>query len=493
MTVLHEKIRVRRPLAEAFSYVADFTTTEEWDATATQAHKLTSGPIDIGTVFQVLCKAGPLSLDLRYEVTRLEANRLIELTGTGRYFDIQDTIQFSEDGDEVLIDYRAEFLFNPVLKSLSGLMQSRLEAMGRESMAGLKRALDDDFDAPEGASPAGLSGCLVLPALATFTRWGYHARKQHWNPITGSVAGQHMVITGSSSGLGYAAALDLARRGAALTLVMRNREKAMTIRKQIVTETGNHDVRCEICDLSLLSEVDALIERLLERDRPVDVLINNAGALYPERQVTSEGLEQSLALLLLSPYRLTLGLLPLLQAAASARVINVVSGGLYSQKLNVDRLHSPDDDYSGPVAYARAKRALLVVTQQWADQWRSAGITVNAMHPGWADTPGVESSLPTFHALTRFALRTPQEGADTIVWLAAATEAGEVSGELFLDRVAQPHHLRSSTTESAGERRKLADFLKPYAPGVEASGVDTPGAESPDKRTATSRRRAAGA
>ena len=111
------------------------------------------------------------------------------------------------------------------------------------------------------------------------------------------------------------------------------------------------------------------------------------------------------------------------------------------------------------MAYARCKRALMIKTEQWAEDWAANGIVVNAMHPGWADTPGVESALPEFHKLTRFFLRTPEEGADTINWLAVASEAGEVTGKLFLDREPRTTHLTESTRESAEAREQLREIL----------------------------------
>ncbi|MCB1733255.1 MAG: SDR family oxidoreductase, partial [Halieaceae bacterium] len=199
---------------------------------------------------------------------------------------------------------------------------------------------------------------------------------------------------------------------------------------------------------------------------PIDVLVNNAGALFNPRGETPEGLEQSFALLLLSPYRLTEGLKPLLARAGQARVINVVSGGMYSQRLDLDRLEAPVEDYSGSVAYARAKRGLMIVTRHWAQAWADQNIVVNAMHPGWADTPGVESSLPIFHRLTRPLLRTPEQGADTIVWLASASEAGKASGKLFLDRQPRSSHLLASTRETAAEREALLEALAHYQAAV---------------------------
>jgi NAD(P)-dependent dehydrogenase (short-subunit alcohol dehydrogenase family) len=277
------------------------------------------------------------------------------------------------------------------------------------------------------------------------------------------VKNKHMLITGASSGLGYAAALELARRGATLTLVMRDRKKAEQTVADIQRATGNPDIRYELADLGLMADVDALVARLRATGKPIDVLINNAGALFNPRAETPEGLEQSFALLLLSPYRLTEGLKPLLAKAPSPRVINVVSGGMYSQKLDVDALQMPDTPaYSGSVAYARQKRALMVLTQEWAASWRDAGITVNAMHPGWADTPGVRTALPQFRRLTQHILRSAEEGADTIVWLAVATEATTVSGELFLDRQIRPAYLLSSTREAPGEREKLLALLRGF-------------------------------
>jgi NAD(P)-dependent dehydrogenase (short-subunit alcohol dehydrogenase family) len=274
---------------------------------------------------------------------------------------------------------------------------------------------------------------------------------------------KHVVLTGATAGLGKASAEFLAYRGAELTLVVRNRKKGQALVKDLKARTGNSRIRLEIADLSLMADVDKVVSNLNKRGTPVDVLINNAGALFNPRQETSEGLEQSFALLLLGPYRLTEGLYPLLKQAAEAhggaRVINVVSGGMYTQKLRVGDLQNAEGNYSGSVAYARCKRALMVKTEQWAEDWADEGIVVNAMHPGWADTPGVESALPEFHKLTRLVLRSPEEGADTINWLAVASEAGRVSGKLFLDREPRTTHLTASTRESAEAREQLRDIL----------------------------------
>ena len=273
-----------------------------------------------------------------------------------------------------------------------------------------------------------------------------------------------MVVTGATAGLGYVVARELARRGVVLTLVARDHEKAEKVVAELKKETGNSDIAFELADLSLLGDVDQLIKRLKKSGKPIDVLINNAGALFNHRELTAEGLERSAALLLLSPARLTEGLKSLLAKATAPRVVNVVSGGMYSQKLDVDALLKDDDgDYSGSATYARQKRALMVLTEEWAREWKDQGIVVNAMHPGWADTPGVRSALPLFRRLARSVLRTSEEGADTIVWLAVAREAGQVSGKLFLDREVRSTHFLKATIEPREERIKLLDFLNQFA------------------------------
>lgn len=457
MTVLHEQIDVARPAHEAFAYVSDFTTTAEWDSTALRARQLTSGPVAVGTRFEVVCALPLGSVTLIYRVEALQPDELIVLRGTCSFFEVEDTITFTPSARGTLIDYQAAFTFTPAIARFEGMFQAGLERMGRASVEGLAQALEDRFPVDPDDKEWGERW---LPELSLFTRLGYKLGKKRFHPMSASVEGKHMVITGASAGLGYATALELARRGARLTLVMRNPEKAAQTVADLKRETGNKHIRHELADLSLMADVDALVRRLRKRGKAIDVLINNAGALFNPRGETKEGLEQSYALLLLSPYRLTEGLKPLLRKAEAPRVINVVSGGMYTQKLDVDALLNDDgDNYSGSVAYAREKRALMVLTEEWARAWAEDGIVVNAMHPGWADTPGVQAALPEFRSVMRTVLRSAEEGADTIVWLAVATEAGEVSGKLFMDREARSTHMLRRTRESAAERRKLLEFL----------------------------------
>ena len=458
MTVLLETVDVARPINEVFDYVSDFTTTQEWDATAISAINLSPGAIAVGTEFEVVCALPVGSIKLNYTVETLEHNKRVVLRGSSRFFDICDTITFSPSKRGTKIEYRAEFFFKPLINSAATLSKSALEKMGRESVAGMALALEDNF--PLTLKKKSMREKL-LPELSLFTRLGYKLSQKRFHPMSASVKDKHMVVTGASAGLGYVTARELARRGAKLTLVMRDKVKAQRTVEELQQETGNPKISFELADLSLMSDVDSLIGRLKKKGQAIDVLINNAGALFNPRVETSEGLEQSYALLLLSPCRLTQGLKPLLLKAEAPRVINIVSGGMYSQKLDVDSLFSESEEkYSGSTAYAKQKRALMVMTQEWASEWAAQGIVVNAMHPGWADTPGVQDALPLFRQITRSALRSPEQGADTIVWMAVASEAAQATGKLFLDRQVRPTHLLSKTRETPDERIKLLKFME---------------------------------
>lgn len=460
MITLHEEIVVPRSVEHCFRYVADFRSAKEWDATATRAEKITLGPVGLGTQFDLDCAVGPSSINLVYEIEEFQPWHSVVLVGRGRYFDVRDTIVFSEHPEGTHIDYSAEFSYRSGLEKVAKRFEAGMRTMGAESLAGLRAALLDNNPAPRISAGAKRADHWVLPGIAMFSRYGFTRGAKRWLPVSQFMDGKHVVITGANSGLGLATTLALAEAGAKLTLVIRNADRVDSLREEVRKETGRDDICIELADLSLMADVNALAERLLARGEPIDVLINNAGALFNERALTAEGIERSFALLLLSPWHLTQRLHPLLaNHGTPARVINVVSGGMYAEKLVCKRLIMREETYSGPAAYARAKRGLTVMTERWAQAWKDDNIVVNAMHPGWADTPGVQSALPTFRAVTKRILRNSAEGADTIVWLARASEADKVTGQLFLDREPRSPYLLKKTIEAPSERDKLEPFL----------------------------------
>jgi NAD(P)-dependent dehydrogenase (short-subunit alcohol dehydrogenase family) len=460
MITLHEEIAVQRSIEDCFRYVSDFRTVAEWDATAVTSQKSTLGPIGLGTRFIVHCLVGPTKLRIEYEIVEYCPWASIVLVGKSRFFEVRDVIVFTEKDAQTHISYTAEFKYHLGIGSFENQLEAGMRDMGSQSLQGLKEALDNNPSPPKLSDCTARADRWVAPGVAMFSKWGYRRSLARRKPDSSFLDGRHVVLTGANSGLGLATSIALAEAGADLTLVIRNPAKQEALLQALESETGRTDITIEIADLSLMADVTAFSDRLLSKGTPIDVLINNAGALFNDYALTSEGLEQSFALLLASPSLLTHKLRPLLMGHHTpSRVINVVSGGMYTEKLVCDRLIMAPPHYQGAKAYARAKRALTVLSELWAEQWRKDGIIVNAMHPGWADTPGVASALPTFRSITRRILRTSEEGADTIIWLAKAKEAGGLSGRLFLDREPRTPYLLSKTQEPAAQRAQLEAFI----------------------------------
>ena len=304
---------------------------------------------------------------------------------------------------------------------------------------------------------------MSLLSIATFTNLGYRWHAREHEPIDIDLTGKTVVITGGTGGLGRAAAEEIARLGARTVVIGRSPEKLDAFVDQVAGETVGYEA-----DLSLMAEIRDLADRLLDSEDRIDVLINNVGVLLPERTETDEGLEKTLATDLAGHFLLTNLLVPLMIESAPARIINVTSGGMYSEKVRPRDLQYERGQYRGTAAYARAKRGQVVLTGMWAERLSGSGVTVHAMHPGWAKTGGVAQSLPTFDKIMKPFLRTAEQGADTMVWLAAAAEPVETSGELWFDRSIVDKHLIDRTRETEEERELLWQNL------AELTGSDLP-------------------
>ena len=178
------------------------------------------------------------------------------------------------------------------------------------------------------------------------------------------------------------------------------------------------------------------------------------------------------AMPVLAPWILTDELTPLLRNAAPSRVINVTSGGQYDQKIPGGDIESDRAKYGPKRIYARTKREELVLTEQWAQRLAGTGVYVHAMHPGWADTAGVRNWMPLFRALTRPVIRTPEQGADTIVWLGGARQAVETTGLFWHDRRPRPvTYLIGAGADDEAARRELWDHVAALAGRSQASSA----------------------
>ncbi len=329
-------------------------------------------------------------------------------------------------------------------------------------MAGLITALDELLD---------------RTVVFGYDRIGYRIRSAAWDnqDQEADLGGRVFVVTGANSGLGYASALELSRRGARVRMVCRNADRAQAAARQIQQAVPGALIQTDLADLAEPKEVRALAERILREETRLDGLINNAGVLLHERSVNSMGIEGTFATNCLAYFLLGALLAPLLAATPGGRAVNVSSGGMYLAGLNVDDPQFTRRKYDGLQAYAETKRAEVVLAALWSHT-PAFGARAWSMHPGWADTNAVQQSLPVFRALMQLTLRSAEQGADTILWLASHKHPQTVeSGAFFFDRKARRTHRLERTRSTAAELKRfwdlcceLCDYRGPIQPSEAA-------------------------
>ena len=308
---------------------------------------------------------------------------------------------------------------------------------------------------------AAASNRVLDPSIVfSFDQTGFerHRSTFHAADLAVDMKGRTCLVTGANSGLGFATARALAYRGATVWMLCRNKEKGEFAAAEIRGLTKNPNVVVAQVDLADFESID----RFVAEGAPdtVDVLVNNAGVLLPDLDVTATGLEMTLATNLVGPLRLTAALIPQLRAGDRSRIIWVSSGGMYAKKLNIGDLKRPPWPFDGVAAYAQTKRAMVVLNELLAERLDGCDVATHCMHPGWADTPGVERSIPNFWRLTKGILRTPESGSDTILWLAVCDRAQSSSGRFWFDRKARRTHFLPTT--KADDRVREAFWMKAH-------------------------------
>ena len=305
-----------------------------------------------------------------------------------------------------------------------------------------------------------VSGCLDMLVVPGFSRIGYQVRSRigGWQRLEEmSMRGRTVVLTGPTSGLGRAAADALAQMGAHLVLVARSRGKCEAVAAELAATHPNCTAEVVVADMSDLAAVGEAARGIAASHGRIDVLVHNAGALTNERCVSPQGFESTIATHVLGPHLMTRVLMNAIRSA-NGRVVTVSSGGMYLAALpRIGDGRTPEmseERYDGTKQYAVAKRVQVTLNEMWAT--REPSVSFHSMHPGWADTPGVRESIPGFRRLTRPILRSPAEGADTIVWLAAVSPAPGASGRFWCDREPRSIHRTGATRRSDTEQARAA-------------------------------------
>ena len=245
--------------------------------------------------------------------------------------------------------------------------------------------------------------------------------------------GKVIVITGATSGIGQVAAEELAAMGARIVQVARSRERGEGALKRLRERAPDIAHGIYYADLSRVSEMKRVAMEIAQAEPHIDVLINNAGAMFGSRQVTEEGLERTFALNHLSYFVLTQGLRQRLVASSPARVINTSSDAHASRTIDFSDLQS-SKAYRGFNVYGFSKLCNILFTRQLARQLAGTGVTANCLHPGFVATRFGDQAGGLFSFVIRLAKRfalSPQQGAETLIYLASSPDVAKVTGEYF--------------------------------------------------------------
>lgn len=253
--------------------------------------------------------------------------------------------------------------------------------------------------------------------------------------MTHDLEGKVFLVTGATDGLGKAAAHEFARRGAVLVLVARSREKGERVVQEIVERSGNPHVELSVGDMSRMADVRAVAQRFRARHDRLDVLVNNAGALFTDYQTSADGFEMTFALNHMAPFVLTTALLDRLRATPGSRVVTTSSGAHEMSRIDLETI-AKRKGKAGLGAYADSKLATILFTRELARRLGPQS-TASCFHPGFVRTGfGANNGGRTawlIKTLASMFARTPEKGAETLVWAATSAEAAKHDGEYFQD------------------------------------------------------------
>lgn len=462
---VQQQILIQKPLSEVYPHLLDPMLLPVWNPFVLEARPLGAEAGGPASPYFLRMRVGWREFSLNLNLIRREEGGplgAIELHGRGDRFKVIERYRLHEEkpGESVRLDYE---LTLRVPRRPAGLLAPLLRRYAERVLDHLKKGLEGAPSRWESSPWQKLSDRLLIPAIFGLSRSGYAWQKSRWTAVLRPLEGKRILITGATSELGMAAARGLARRGAELILVARHEKKLRHLSELIQAESGQKP-RLEFANLSLMREVLALSRKLRDEGRPLHVLINNPSKLPTRRIITSEGLELAFANGLLGPFLLGEELRPVLELGQPARLIQVTSAALYAQALHPEDLESEKADYGPLRVYGRLRRALLDLGEVWARRWSAESIAVHNVCPGLVQRLGPLPGLPeNWSAALGDFLRSPEQGVDTLIWLAAAPEIQGTSGLFWFDRRPRPTALVPGTRSRPERQEELYQKLLGYA------------------------------
>lgn len=291
--------------------------------------------------------------------------------------------------------------------------------------------------------------------MREYTKQGYESASKSFNKadLEVDLSKRVIMVTGANSGIGKVTALEVARRGASVHMVCRSKERGEAAQNEIIKETNNSNVFLHIVDMSQPRQVYQFAKKFLDTQQSLNILVNNAGCMVNERE-TVEGLEVNFSTNTLGTHILTKTLIPLIEKSDKPRIFIVSSGGMLVEDLNSTDLNNEKmSKFDGTLVYAQNKRQQVVMAESYSKTYPK--IYFATMHPGWADTPAVQTSMPSFREKMLNKLRTQEQGADTLVWMCCYEKLENFErGAFFQDRAPTSKHLPLAKSKNSFEEEK---------------------------------------
>jgi NAD(P)-dependent dehydrogenase (short-subunit alcohol dehydrogenase family) len=244
------------------------------------------------------------------------------------------------------------------------------------------------------------------------------------------MSGKTVLVTGANAGIGFARAMELARRGASLVMICRTRERGEKARDEIVRTSGNTTIELMVCDLASQKQIHAMAAEYKSRSDTLHVLINNAAVVPAQRILTEDGIEMQFAVNHLAYFLLTNLLLDPLKAGALSRIVNVASGMHFRTSMDFNNLQA-EKGYKAMKHYGLTKLLNILFTYELARRLEGMGVTANCLFPGFTATDLGRDFSPFSRFIMKTMARKKEDGARTVIYLATSPEVASVSGKYF--------------------------------------------------------------